>query len=128
MSKTAKVNGLTKAAGNVKARHLRRAFLLSFYSSYLLRPEPAPVGANVDPLGEALGAKEFPEGFLVLFVPILELPVVVPVAEPVLAPGLAGAELPTDVPAPVCASANVLESANAVASAMVVSFMIVSLG
>lgn len=30
---------------------------------YLRSPEPGPVGVNVDPLGEALGARVFPEGF-----------------------------------------------------------------
>ncbi len=128
MSKTAKIDGFTKAAGNVKARHLRRAFLLSFCSSYLLSPEPAPVGANVDPLGEALGAREFPDGSLALFGPILEpaaLPVVLPVADGLLVAG----ELPAAVPTPpLCANANVLESAKVVASAMVVSFMVVSFG
>jgi hypothetical protein len=93
----------------------------------LLTPEPGPVGVNVDPLGEEPGAIAFPDGFLVLFVPILE-PAALPVVPGfVLAPGFAGAGLPT-VGAALCASANVLDSANAVASAIVVSFMVISLG
>ena len=55
-------------------------------------------------------------------------PVVVPVALPLIeAPPVV--ELPAEPPAapPACASANVLDSANAVARAMVVSFMAIFL-
>jgi hypothetical protein len=104
---------------------------------YLLMPEPGPVGVNVDPLGEALGPRVLPDGLAVLLGPVTgpvvvelpALPVVVPfLVEPVAVP-LAGeppaAELP---PAdPLCASANVLDSAKAVANAIVVSFIVVSL-
>ena len=107
----------------------------------MLRPEPDPVGVNVDPLGEPLGASVFPDGFMVL----LEPPVVRPTVEPggLAMPGpftddpvLGATELPApDVPADVppallpllCASANVLESASAPANAIVMSFMVVSL-
>ena len=33
------------------------------FSHYLLKPEPAPIGANVDPLGLGPGARLFPEMF-----------------------------------------------------------------
>jgi hypothetical protein len=95
-------------------------------------PEPAPVGAIVDPLGEALGPREFPDGLCVLFGAVVEaplLPVVLPFEdEPIVAPVAAeplGEEPGPAVPA--CASAKVLESANTVASAIVLSFMDVSL-
>lgn len=60
-------------------------------------------------------------------------PVVVPLAvEPVALPVAAPAELPPVAPLdeapPACASAKVLERAKAVANAIVVSFMVVSLG
>ena len=42
----------------------RRAFEDYIRDEFYLRsPEPGPVGVNVDPLGEALGARVFPEGF-----------------------------------------------------------------
>jgi hypothetical protein len=37
-----------------------------FFNAYLLRPEPGPVGANVDPLGEGLAPTVLPDGFLEL--------------------------------------------------------------
>jgi len=37
---------------------------------YRFRPEPGPVGCNVDPLGEPLGASVFPDGFAVLLGPM----------------------------------------------------------
>jgi hypothetical protein len=37
----------------------------------LLRPEPGPVGVIVDPLGEPLGARVLPEGFMVLLEPVV---------------------------------------------------------
>jgi hypothetical protein len=109
------------------------------FSLYLLRPEPAPDGASVEPLGEALGPSVFPDGLWVLFGEGTEappVPVVVPFAvEPVVLPVAAdppAAEAPPDAPleeAPLaCASAKVLERAKAVASAIVASFMVVSLG
>jgi hypothetical protein len=77
----------------------------------LLRPEPGPVGVNVDPLGEPLGANVFPDGFMVVLEPPaapLVRPTVepggllieVPVAdEPVLgAPELPAPEVPPAVP------------------------------
>jgi hypothetical protein len=102
-------------------------------------PEPGPVGVNVEPLGEAFGPSVLPEGLAVLFgllmvPPAPELPVVVPfIEEPVVVPlaaGLPAVELPPAEPPeepPLCASANVPESAKAVASAIVVSFIVVSL-
>jgi hypothetical protein len=107
---------------------------------YRLRPEPGPVGVNVDPLGEPLGASVFPDGFVVLGLlvgepvvlavpmpvvdPPIEEPVVPPLMEEPLVVELAPAELP---PLLVCASANVLDSANAAARAIVVSFIVRSL-
>jgi hypothetical protein len=107
-------------------------------------PDPGPVGPNVDPLGDALGPSVLPDGLWVLFgfmmagplvVEPAVLPVVVPfIDDPVLVPlaaGLPAVELPPAEPVPaeplLCASANVLERANAVASAIVVSLMITSL-
>jgi hypothetical protein len=104
---------------------------------YLLLPEPAPPGVNVDPLGEALGPRVLPDGLAVLLglvtgLVVVELParpVVVPfMVEPVEVP--LAAEPPAAVlpPAdPLCASANVLDSAKAVANAIVESLMVVSL-
>jgi hypothetical protein len=92
----------------------------SFY--YLRSPEPGPVGVNVDPLGERLGRRVFPEAFLALVgavEPVVpDMPPVVFTDEPVVLPLISGMGVPV-----VCASANVLESAKAVASAIVVSFM-----
>jgi hypothetical protein len=112
--------------------------------SYLLRPEPGPVGVNVDPLGEPLGASVFPDGFMVLLEPPvapLERPTVEPgglampgpfTDEPVLgATELPAPDVPADVPPALlpllCASAKVLESASAPANAIAISFMVVSL-
>jgi hypothetical protein len=112
------------------------AFSRDFFF-YLLRPEPEPVGVIVDPLGEALGPRVFPDGLWVLFGEVTEapaFPVVVPFdVEPVALPVAAEpAEVPPAAPLdeapPACASAKVLESANAAANAIVVSFMVVSLG
>lgn len=100
---------------------------------YRLSPEPGPVGVSVDPLGEAPAPRVLPDGFLTLAEPVAE-PDVAPVptrpvvlAEPVVVP-VAGllTPAPTDAPPDVlllCANANVLDSANAVARAMVWSFM-----
>lgn len=105
-------------------------------------PEPGPVGVNVDPLGEPLGASVLPEGFVVVFGPVRvpdDMPVVEPggfdsellfMDEPVVAPVAVeppALEPAPEVPALLWASANVLESANAPANAMVVSFMVISL-
>ena len=98
-------------------------------------PEPGPVGVNVEPLGEEFGPSVLPEGLAVLVglltvPPAPELPVVVPLMEePVVVPLAAeppAVELPPAEP-PLCASAKVLESAKAVASAIVDSFIVVSL-
>ena len=104
----------------------------------MLRPEPAPVGASVEPLGEAFGPRVFPDGLWVLFGEVTEappVPVVLPFAvEPVVLPVAADPpaavppEAPLDEAPPACASAKVLERAKAVASAMVLNFMVVSLG
>jgi hypothetical protein len=104
---------------------------------YRLRPEPGPVGVNVDPLGEGRAPTVLPDGLMVLgpfmpFEPVPDwpaaLPVVVPlVDEPVVVPLVAeppAVELPAEPPA--WASANVLDSASAPANAMVISFMVAS--
>lgn len=44
-----------------KAPHLR-----GFLATYLLRPDPGPVGVNVDPLGEGLAPTVLPDGFMEL--------------------------------------------------------------
>jgi hypothetical protein len=106
---------------------------------YFVRPEPETEGVIVDPLGEALGPRLFPDGLWGLFGTVVEappVPVVVPfIDEPVVEPLAAeppAAELPPALPPavapPACASAMVLESASAVANAIVVNFMVVSLG
>jgi hypothetical protein len=103
---------------------------------YLLRPEPGPVGVSVEPLGEAPAPTVLPDGFMVLFGPVaVERVEPVPVALPVVVPLVDGdvvvplvAAPPEAEPAPaepplLCASANVLDSASAVASAIVETFM-----
>ena len=104
---------------------------------YLLKPEPEPVGVSVEPLGEALGPRVFPDGLWVLLGEVTEAPAVPvvlpldvePVALPVAAePAEVPPEAPLDEAPPACASAKVLESVKAVASAIVLSFMVVSLG
>lgn len=100
-------------------------------------PDPGPEGASVDPLGEALGPRLFPDGLWVLFGAVTEapeLPVVVPLVVPVVEPLAAeppAAELPPAllpaVAPPACASAKVLVIASAPANASVESFMVVSL-
>ena len=79
--------------------------------------------------------KLLPEGFEVLFAPAAALPasvlrpptpVVVPLMNPVFAEPDAGAPTPAFVPGrevPVCASAHSLDTARAVASRIVPSFM-----
>jgi hypothetical protein len=106
---------------------------------YLLRPEPVPVGVSVEPLGEALGPRAFPDGLWVLFGEATEAPAF-PVALPLideptelpLAAEPTAAELPPAVPPaeapPACANAKLLESAKAAANASVLSFTVVSLG
>jgi hypothetical protein len=111
----------------------------TFLSVYLLRPEPGPVGVNVDPLGEELGPIVVPDGLPGLFgtkagLFVVEpgaLPVVIPfvVDEPGVVPLVAGAPvlvLPPAEPLPVCASANVLDRTKAPVNAIVASFMVVS--
>jgi hypothetical protein len=80
----------------------------------------------------------FPDGFLALFAPAAALPAVLPPAalldDPVVLDGAPAVEpaapVPADPPpappAPAWANARPFESANAVANAIVVSFMIVS--
>jgi hypothetical protein len=125
----------------VRKKAPRKCGALSF-STYLPRPEPGPLGVRVDPLGEGFGASVFPDGFMVLFglVPTEPVEPTEPAARPVVLPFMdeptvdplaavpPAAELPPAAPPalPLCASANVLESANAVASAIVLSFMISS--
>jgi hypothetical protein len=94
---------------------------------------------SVDPLGEAPAPRVLPDGFRTLLEPVaapvvrlvpVVLPVVLPLTdEPAVAP-VAGppteapppAEAPPDMPL-LCANAKVLDNANALASAMVLSFM-----
>jgi hypothetical protein len=100
-------------------------------------PEPGPVGAEGEPLGEPLGASGLPDGFVAELEPVAggvvvpALPVVVPlVEEPVVVPLAVeppAVELPPAVPPPLWASANVLESASAPANAIVAILMVVSL-
>jgi hypothetical protein len=83
------------------------------------------VGVNVEPLGERLGISVFPEVFLALLGAVEPVvPDTLPVAfidEPV------GPFIPVVEPPPllVCARANVLESATAVATAIVESLIVV---
>lgn len=104
--------------------------------TYLERPEPAPVGVNVDPLGEAPAPIVLPDGFLTLLGPVLVEPAVEPDARPVALPftdepvvvPLTAAPPVADPPAApplLWARANVLDSAKAVANAIVESFMAV---
>jgi hypothetical protein len=111
--------------------------------SYLLTPEPGPVGVNVEPLGEVPGPIVLPEGFILLLGPLAEpgvvpevlplplmvLPLPLPVVPlEVLAPAVPpppAAPPPPPPPAP-CASANAGASAIPVASITVVSFIIIS--
>jgi hypothetical protein len=104
----------------------------------LLRPEPGPVGVSVDPLGEEPAPMVLPDGLVVVVEPgaverdapepvvvLPEVPMPVPLTdEPVLAPP--DAEPAPAEPPPLCASANVLVSARAVASAIVETFMVAS--
>ena len=105
----------------------------------MLRPEPGPVGASVDPLGEVPAPTVLPDGFLVVVGPVAAeraafpvpaaLPVVPFIDEPVVPPVVAlppVAEPAPDEPPLLCASANVLVSARAVASAIVEIFMVAS--
>jgi hypothetical protein len=100
-------------------------------------PEPGPVGVNVDPLGEPLGASVLPDGFVLLgpirpeFTEPVDVPAVPPVVfplndEPVVVPPVTEppAEPPPAVPPLLCASANVLVSASAPANAIVVIRMV----
>jgi hypothetical protein len=131
-----------EAKNTTRKKPRGNAGLFSWFT-YLLRPEPGPVGVSVDPLGDALGPSVFPDGFIVVFGPVVApmlpelavpvfLPVVLPVAlpfidEPVAAPLAAeppAVELPPAEPPPLCASANVLDNARAVAKAILVSLMI----
>jgi hypothetical protein len=43
---------------------------------YLLRPEPEPAGVSVEPLGEALGPRVFPDTLWVLFGEVTVVPAV----------------------------------------------------
>ena len=112
--------------------------------AYLLRPEPGPVGVSVDPLGEEPAPMVLPDGFMVVLgpgavervapvpIPVVVLPgVVAPIDEPVLLVLPLAAAPPEAEPAPaepplLCASANVLDSASAVANAIVETFMVAS--
>ena len=98
---------------------------------YLRRPERGPVGANTDPLRKCMEARVFPKAL-----PILGKgaagPVVLHVGvgftdEPTDGATYEPSDGATDDPYPespgLCASANVLESAEAVASTIVLSFM-----
>jgi hypothetical protein len=58
-----------------------RGFLFIACRPYRLRPEPGPVGVNVDPLGEPEGASVFPDGFVVVLGPV-RVPPAIPVVEP----------------------------------------------
>ena len=113
--------------------------------SYLLVPEPGPVGVTVEPLGEEFGPSVLPDGLMVLFglapappvvVPSMELPVVVelpavppavelPPAEPAAEPPPAAPPpAPPAPPPPPCANAKVEPRARTDARAIVVVFMV----
>src|ERR1700709_1955989 len=84
----------TPLSGMKKPRVMRGFSLVN----YLARPEPGPVGVNVDPLGDALGASVLPEGFMELGAAlglVGALPVVVPlVGEVLVVPLMAGLPAP----------------------------------
>jgi hypothetical protein len=120
---------------------VRGAFSRENRLAYLLIPEPGPVGVSVDPLGEEPAPMVLPDGFVVVVEPgaaerdapepvvvLPEVPMPVPLTdEPVLAPPAAPPEAePPAEPPPLCASAKVLDSARAVASAIVEIFMVAS--
>jgi hypothetical protein len=121
-----------------KAPH-HAGLVLLHASSELTYRLPAPDGVKVDPLGEEFGASVLPDGFVglgvvtagLVFTEPDTLPVVVPlVGEPVVLPLTAAppGEEPTPAEPPLdCARANELESANAPANTIVMSFMIISL-
>jgi hypothetical protein len=129
-----------------KPRTRRGLSLNDDVSAYRFTPDPGPVGLSVEPLGEPLGASVLPDGFAVPS----EMPLLMPVAMPVVEPGgfavstpfvtepvvvpvvpePVAAEPVAEPPAavlppalPLCARANVPESASAPANAIVVSFM-----
>jgi hypothetical protein len=127
-------------ADNKKPRDVR-GFLDFAAGFYLARPEPGPVGVNVDPLGDALGESVLPDGFIgvgetdeLLFIEpgaLPTVPLVVPGADVVPVPLIAAPPLvaaPAPAPPVPCAKASVLDSANAPANPIVVSFMVVSFG
>jgi hypothetical protein len=104
-------------------------------SAHLLSPEPGPVGLSVDPLGEALGARLLPDGFMVALPlgavgpVVVDVPVPAPTVPEVPVPLLAApvAAPPAVEPAaapPAWAKARVEDIARAPASAIVVSFMV----
>jgi hypothetical protein len=104
----------------VPGRRIARRSLAD--ETYLLSPDPGPVGVNVDPLGEAFGPRVLPDGLWVLFGLVIGAPVTVPVVEePVV---LRLAAIPAAVPWPLCATAKELVSASAVANEIVLSFML----
>jgi hypothetical protein len=127
----------------LKSPALWRGFLLNRRGvTYLLRPEPDPVGVRVEPLGEPVGASVLPDGFIVLLDPVVlptdgagALPTEDPPADepapevpPAAVPPLVDPpDIPPLAPPLVCANANVLESASAPANAIVMSFMVFSL-
>jgi hypothetical protein len=116
--------------------------LADIVSIYLPTPEPAPDGPSVDPLGEAFGPSEFPDGLMVLLGAVVvappRLPALPPAPVPVVPPdGLPAALPPMDAPPapeapaeppaappPACANANVLDSDSTVARAIVVIFIV----
>ena len=50
--------------------------------AHFTRPEPGPVGVNVDPLGEGLAPTVLPDGFIVLLGAEVEAPAALPVVVP----------------------------------------------
>jgi hypothetical protein len=89
--------------------------------------EPGPVGVNVDPLGEALGPT--PDGLCVEFGEVAGMDGPLGFVGPVVAvlPAGGAAPLPEVPLAELCANAQVLDSASAVANEIIRSFMVVSL-
>jgi hypothetical protein len=56
-------NDPVSSASAISAVLSKSPALRGAFSFYLRSPEPGPLGVNVDPLGEPLGARVFPEAF-----------------------------------------------------------------
>ena len=136
----AKIKSLRRIFHKTLLRAVPTHFIRAAHARCIYRPAPElGGGAKVDPLGEGL-IRLFPDGFRPLFAPaaalpapllplapFVEVPVVPPFVDPVVVPLAAGApaaELPLAEPLPLCASANVLESASAAATPIHINLMV----